>query len=299
MPRRTQAHTRRSLYVQGREGVNPGRTASGRLAAVSGDFRRPVTARQTTRANRSWWDAAAAGYQAEHGAFLGDVRFVWGPEGLDEADAHLLGPIAELAGATVLEVGCGAAQCGRWLASVGARVIAFDLSAAQLAHGRALDAATGIDVTLVQADAAAIPVADAVIDVACSAFGALPFVADATAVLTEVARTLRPGGRFVFSVPHPVRWAMPDDAGPAGLTVTSSYFDRTPYVEAGDDGTPTYVEHHRTLGDWVRAIDAGGLGLHDLVEPEWPAGHSRVWGGWSALRGRLIPGTAIFVCTKP
>jgi len=24
-----------------------------------------------------------------------------------------------------------------------------------------------------------------------------------------------------------------------------------------------------------------------------------VWGGWSPLRGALIPGTAIFVCEKP
>ncbi len=36
-------------------------------------------------------------------------------------------------------------------------------------------------------------------------------------VMREVARVLRPGGRWVFSVTHPVRWAFPDDPGPAGL----------------------------------------------------------------------------------
>jgi hypothetical protein len=35
----------------------------------------------------------------------------------------------------------------------------------------------------------------------------------------------------------------------------------------------------------------------DLVEPEWPAGHDRVWGGWGPERGRWLPGTAIF-CTE-
>ncbi|MGW2634669.1 histidine kinase dimerization/phospho-acceptor domain-containing protein, partial [Streptomyces chattanoogensis] len=30
-----------------------------------------------------WWDRNADEYQSEHGAFLGDDRFVWGPEGLD------------------------------------------------------------------------------------------------------------------------------------------------------------------------------------------------------------------------
>ena len=266
--------------------------------AGKGDFRRPVDAKSTVRANRRWWDDAAREYQQTHGQFLRDVGFVWCPEGLDEASAHLLGPTHTLAGRRVLEIGCGGAQCARWLAAQGAQVVAFDLSAAQLAHAQRLSARTGIDVPLLQADAQQIPLADASVDAACSAFGALPFVADSAGVLREVFRVLRPGGRLVFSVSHPLRWAMPDDPGPRGLTVTSSYFDRTPYVEADDDGRPTYVEHHRTLGDRVREIVGAGFTLTDLVEPEWPAGHERTWGGWSPLRGRLFPGTTIFVCDK-
>ena len=98
---------------------------------------------------------------------------------------------------------------------------------------------------------------------------------------------------------HPLRWALPDDPGPAGLTIAGSYFDRRPYVETAQDGTPIYVEHHRTMGDRIREIVAAGLELLDVVEPEWPSHHQRVWGQWSPLRGRLIPGTAIFVTRKP
>jgi SAM-dependent methyltransferase len=261
--------------------------------------RRPAGRGETTRANRGWWDGAADWYQETHGGFLRDAGFIWCPEGLDEADAELLGPASGLAGKRVLEVGCGGAQCARWLASVGAHPIAFDLSRGQLRHATALSARAGIAVPLLQADAQAIPLADGSVDLACSAFGALPFVADSASVLREVFRVLRPGGRFVFSVSHPLRWAMPDDPGERGLTVTSSYFDRTPYVESDDAGAPTYVEHHRTLGDRVREIVAAGFRLTDLVEPEWPAGHDREWGGWSPVRGKLIPGTAIFVCVKP
>jgi hypothetical protein len=54
------------------------------------------------------------------------------------------------------------------------------------------------------------------------------------------------------------------------------------------------VEHHRTLGDWVRLLAGSGFRITDLLEPEWPEGHDRVWGGWGPVRGRLIPGTAIF-----
>ena len=131
-----------------------------------------------------------------------------------------------------------------------------------------------------------------------SAFGAVPFVADTAALMAEVARVLRPGGRWVFAVNHPMRWIFPDDPGEDGLCVTQSYFDRTPYAEADDDGRIVYVEHHRTLGDRVRDLVAAGLELVDLVEPEWPAGRTVVWGQWSPLRGALLPGTAIYVCRK-
>ncbi|GAA3146444.1 class I SAM-dependent methyltransferase [Planomonospora alba] len=264
--------------------------------APEGVDRRPVDASASSRANRGWWDGAADEYQAEHGAFLRDAGFVWCPEGLDEADARLLGDVT---GKDVLEIGCGAAQCGRWLAGQGARVAAFDLSFRQLQHSRRIDLETGSALPVVQADAGALPFADASFDLACSAYGALPFVADAVAVLAETRRVLRPGGRFVFSVSHPVRWAFPDDPGPRGLTADRSYFDRTPYVEIGPDGEPSYVEHHRTMADWVGAVTAAGLVLTALTEPEWPAGHERVWGGWSPLRGRHLPGTAIFTCVRP
>ncbi|MGK5500666.1 class I SAM-dependent methyltransferase [Streptomyces sp. URMC 125] len=255
---------------------------------------------ESSRASRGWWDRNADDYQREHGGFLGDDRFVWGPEGLDEEEAGLLGPAEGLAGRRVLEVGAGAAQCSRWLASRGARPVALDISRRQLRH--ALRIAEGSPASpafpLVQADAGALPFAAGSFDLACSAYGALPFVADPVRVLREVHRVLRPGGRWVFSVTHPIRWAFPDEPGPEGLTVAASYFDRTPYVEQDERGRAVYVEHHRTLGDRVRDIVAAGFRLVDLVEPEWPEWNRREWGGWSPLRGRLIPGTAIFVCER-
>jgi ubiquinone/menaquinone biosynthesis C-methylase UbiE len=258
--------------------------------------RRSASAEETTRANRTWWDGEAADYYAEHGAFLGDRDFVWGPERLREADAHLLGDVR---GRRVLEIGAGSGQCSRWLAGQGAEVVASDLSGAMLTTGAGIDRrAAGRPLSLLQCDGRALPFAEASFDVVFTAYGVIPFVADSDVVLREACRVLRPGGRFVFSTTHPIRWAFPDDPGPRGLTVTQSYFDRTPYVEQDEAGRATYVEHHRTLGDRVREINAAGLSLVDLVEPEWPAGHDEPWGGWSPLRGRLFPGTAIFVSEK-
>jgi SAM-dependent methyltransferase len=260
--------------------------------------RAPVTAEQSVRANRSWWDADADAYLAEHGDFLGEVDFVWCPEGLREADARLLGDPDELVGRRVLEVGCGAAMCSRWLRTAGAEPVALDVSGAMLRHAAAAAGRSGVAVPLVQADAQRLPFAAGSFDLACTAFGAVPFVADSAAVMREVARVLRPGGRWVFATTHPLRWVFPDDPGPAGLTARTPYFDRTPYVEVDEAGEPVYVEHHRTLGDRVRELVAAGLRLVDLVEPEWPAGHTREWGQWSPLRGALVPGTAIYVAVK-
>jgi SAM-dependent methyltransferase len=241
-----------------------------------GAGRRSADASTTTRANRRWWDGDADNYHAEHGAFLGIADFVWCPEGVREADAHLLG---EVAGRRILEVGAGSAMCSRWLATQGARPTAVDLSGGMLRHARAGAAATGIEVPLVQA-----------------AFGAVPFVADSARVMREVARVLRPGRRWVFATSHPFRWVFPDDPGPLGLTATMSYFDRTPYVEFDQRGETTYVEHHRTLGDRVAEINAAGFRLVAVIEPEWPAELTQEWGQWSPLRGAILPGTAIYVC---
>ena len=265
------------------------------LLGTAGVEARPVGHAESIAANRRWWDADAEDYLAEHGDFLGLVDFVWCPEGLREAEAGLLG---ELTGRRVLEIGCGSAPCSRWLATQGARVVGLDLSTVMLRHAALAGRQTGLTVPLVQADAGCLPFAEGSFDLACSAFGAVPFVTDSAAVMREVARVLRPGGQWVFAVTHPLRWIFPDDPGEAGLTVTQSYFDRTPYVEVDALGNVTYVEHHRTLGDRVRKIVAAGLHLEDLVEPEWPAGLQREWGQWSPLRGALFPGTAIFCCRR-
>ncbi|MFB9743151.1 class I SAM-dependent methyltransferase [Pseudonocardia sulfidoxydans] len=279
----------------GEQGVSPGASAEAVLG-TAGIARRDVGPAESERASRAWWDADADDYLDEHLADIGQVDFVWSPEALHEADARLLG---EVEGRRVLEVGCGSAPCSRWLATQGAHPVALDLSASMLRHARAAGTGTGVVVPLVQAGAEHLPFADASFDIACSAYGAVPFVADPRQVMREVCRVLRPGGRWVFAVNHPMRWMFPDDPGPDGLVVGQSYFDRTPYLEVDDDGAATYVEHHRTMGDRIRDVVAAGLVLDDVVEPEWPEGHERVWGQWSPLRGRLFPGTAIFVTHRP
>lgn len=250
-----------------------------------------VTDAETRLANRHDWDTDADEYQAEHGAFLGGDDFVWSPEGWRESDVRLLGH--DLAGLTVLEVGCGAGQCGRWLQGQGARVAGLDLSYRMLQHSARLDDEHDTVLPVVQADTVALPFAGGRADLVVSAFGALPFVGDIATAWSEIARVLRPGGRAVVSVTHPVRRMFPDDPTVHGCTITRSYFDRRSYVERDDDGTLLYAEPHHTLADWVAAVTGTGLRIDRLWEPEWPTGQDRPWGGWGPERGALLPGTLV------
>ncbi len=251
----------------------------------------PVAA---TRAGRSWWDDNAQEYLAENGDFLGTAHFVWGPEGLTEREAQLLGPTNELRGKRILEVGAGAGQCARWLQTQGARIVASDFSHAMLSAGKVV----GVP-PLLQADARHLPFASGTFDAVFTSFGAIPFVPDAELIHAEAARVLRPGGRWVFSATHPARWMFPDDPTTHGTTIIRSYFARSPYVEFNRAGQVEYAEFHRTIGDHVRQVVGAGLQVLDLVEPEWPADNSNVWGGWGPERGALLPGTLIVVCQKP
>ncbi|MFT4083739.1 MAG: class I SAM-dependent methyltransferase [Nocardioides sp.] len=268
-----------------------GPAASSEPPAVYAE-RREADEATSRHANGPDWDRYADEYQATHGAFLGDLGFVWGPEGVREDD---LGVLGDVAGRTVLELGAGACQCSRWVATHGGHPFGLDLSFRQLQHSARIDDATGVAVPVVQSTATAIPFADASFEVVFCSFGALQFVRDIELTIAETVRVLRPGGRFAFSITHPTRWMFPDDPGPEGLVASQSYWDRTPYVEVDvASGRTAYVEHHRTLGDWVGLLARAGFVITDLVEPEWPADHDRVWGGWSRTRGLLTPGTAIF-----
>ena len=264
-------------------------------AEAGGVGRRPVDPLTSVAASRRWWDAEADAYVAAHEAFLGTARWVWGPEGWDESELGLLGAVADR---RVLELGCGAAAGARWLSAQGADAVGLDLSYRMLQHSRRLDESGGVRVPVVQAHAGTLPFRDAAFDVVASAYGALPFAADADRVLAEVARVLVPGGTAALAVTHPIRWAFPDDPGAPGLTAVRSYFDRTPYVETDADGRIAYVEHHRTVGDWVDLVAGAGLHLVRLVEPEWKPVNDNVWVGWSPLRGAFLPGTLVVVATR-
>lgn len=90
----------------------------------------------------------------------------------------------------VLDLACGTGDLARSFARVGARPLGLDRSAGMLRSARTL-------APLVRADAEALPLATGSMDALASAFALRNFV-DLSAVFSEVARVLRPGGRLAL-----------------------------------------------------------------------------------------------------
>lgn len=103
---------------------------------------------------------------------------------------------------TVLDLGCGTAYYWPVLAERCDRLLGVDISPAMLARGRRhLIDSRQIPGLLFCSVADRIPLAAASVDVVL-AVDALHHVADLDAVLAEVRRILRPGGRFVAVEPN-------------------------------------------------------------------------------------------------
>jgi SAM-dependent methyltransferase len=197
-------------------------------------------------------------------------------EGADEEYAEQILPMAaaELDGyASVLDVGCGDGQIARLLAGRGADVVGVDPTWNQIT----VAAARGGGPAYARADAAVLPFAAASFDaaIACLVF---EHIDDVDGAIAEVARVLRPGGRFALFLNHPLLqtpgsgWI--DDQV---LDPPEQYWRIGPYLPEAETieqvELGVYIRFlHRPLSRYVNALADNGLALEQMVEPAPPAG---------------------------
>src|SRR5205085_10698866 len=108
-----------------------------------------------------------------------------------------IGALPDVRGLDVVELGCGTAYFGSWLARRGARVVGVDPTPAQLETARRMQAETGIGFPLVEAPGESVPLPDASFDLAVSEYGASLW-ADPYKWIPQAARLLRPDGLLVL-----------------------------------------------------------------------------------------------------
>lgn len=101
------------------------------------------------------------------------------------------------AGSTTLEIGVGTAAVARPLRDLGHVVVGLDLSRPMLEL-----ASSRLAGSLVEADAAILPFADAAVDAIVAAW-AIHVIGDFDGLVEEVRRVLKPGGRWLVVSPTP------------------------------------------------------------------------------------------------
>ena len=222
--------------------------------------------------NRAFWDQRSDEYQAAHREHIGRPEPRWGIWQLPEAELRVLDDVA---GKDVLELGCGAAQWSLLLAAQGARCVGLDNSERQLEHARA----AGADFPLVYGSADSLPFPDGSFDLVFCDHGATSF-ADPYRVVPEVARVLRRGGSFAFSLTGSFAWLCWDDeADRVDAALHHDYFGLHRHEDA--DGSVTF---QLPVGEWIRLFRRNGLAVEDLVEPRPPEDATTTYGfdlGWA------------------
>lgn len=210
--------------------------------------------------NRLAWNAMAKDYaEAGRQGWAAD-EITWGIWSVPESQLQVL---PKVDGKDVIELGCGTAYVSAWLARRGARVIGIDNSPAQLASARRFQREFGPEFPLIQAAAEAVPLPDAIFDLAISEYGASIW-SDPYLWVPEASRLLRSGGQLIFLVNGTVLMlCVPNNENePAADRLLRPYFGMHRFEWPGE----TAVEFHLGYGDWIRLLRRHGFDIEDLVE---------------------------------
>jgi tocopherol O-methyltransferase len=114
--------------------------------------------------------------------------------------SHLASRAQVARGSRVLDVGCGYGASGRWLAAwLDCQVTGITISTRQARYARRLNRSRGLSErsAVLRGDAAALPFRSGAFDVVW-VIECLEHLADKAGFVADVARLLRPGGRFAL-----------------------------------------------------------------------------------------------------
>lgn len=161
-----------------------------------------------------------------------------------------------------LDLGCGYGHYSELMAERGARVTALDRAPLMIKQAEARASAVNYFV----ADIETVRFAGNSFDIVISNL-VFHYIDNIALMFRRVFGWLRPGGRFVFSVEHPIftagveqdQWADPGDRH--SQWIVSNYFNE------GERWGPFGRRYHHTLQTWVSATQQAGFTLTRILEP--------------------------------
>ncbi len=179
--------------------------------------------------------------------------------------------MGEVSGQRICDLACGQGRVARYLANLGAVVVGVDSSARLLTIARSHEESEPLGITYVHGDAQSLDelVLGRFDGVVC--FMALMDIPELMPTLQSVARILRPGGWFIFSILHPCFHT--SESGevetPEGAARTiRRYFEEGYWRSDTRTGPPGRVgAYHRTLSTYINALNDAGFQLVQACEP--------------------------------
>lgn len=178
--------------------------------------------------------------------------------------------LPDFSGKRVLDLGCGFGWHCRYAVEHGAaQVLGIDLSENMLTVARETNGDPRIDYRQMAIEDYAYPTG--AFDVVISSL-ALHYVSSFAEVCEKVARTLTPGGVFVFSVEHPIFTAHGTQDWIYGGDGQPLYWPVDRYFTEGKREA-TFLGHqvekqHKTLTTYLDELLRHGLAITRLVEPK-------------------------------
>ncbi|OBU87932.1 class I SAM-dependent methyltransferase [Chromobacterium subtsugae] len=172
-----------------------------------------------------------------------------------------------LQGAAVADLGCGYGWFCRWAREAGASAaLGLDVSEKMLAQAAAMTRDDAIEYRRQNLETLQLP--PAAFDLVYSSL-TLHYIADLAGLLAACHRALKPGGRLVFSIEHPIFMAARQpawlqDAQGGRCWPVSGYQDEGPRVTHWlTDGV---IKQHRTLGTLLNQVMAAGFALRHIED---------------------------------
>ncbi|HEY4343671.1 MAG TPA: class I SAM-dependent methyltransferase [Parvibaculum sp.] len=175
--------------------------------------------------------------------------------------------LPDVTGLDVVDLGCGFGWFCRWARERGADTVqGFDVSEKMLARAREMTSDAAISYE--RADLETLDLSSGAFDLVYSSL-AFHYIEKLERLFSVIAHALRPGGRFVFSVEHPMltaprrpRWIGDGDEG--RVWPLDNYLVEGP--RETDWLTKGVIKQHRTIGTYINMLIACGFTLSHIEE---------------------------------
>lgn len=196
--------------------------------------------------------------------------------GLDGANEwpRLRGFLPQLTGSHILDLGCGFGWFARWAKEQGAETVhAVDISQNMLDRARDMNEQgkhDGITYQLADLDGLRLPEGDAGrYDLVFSSL-TFHYLDHLPELVAEISRVLKPKGKFVFSVEHPIYTAPSKPGIEVDPETGVKYWPLNDYQKEGLRLTNWMVDgvrkHHRTTATYLNILLSTGFALANFDE---------------------------------